>query len=42
MTEARWDTFYKDMSEAGALPKGVNAKQAYTMQFVNKKVGMSG
>jgi NitT/TauT family transport system substrate-binding protein len=40
MTDARWASFYKDMSEAGALPKGVDVKKAYTLQFVDKKVGM--
>ena len=42
MTDARWAGFYKDMSEAGALPKGLDVKKAYTLQFVDKKVGMPG
>jgi NitT/TauT family transport system substrate-binding protein len=42
MTDDRWANFYKVMSEAGGLPKGVDVKQAYTTQFVNKKVGLPG
>ena len=40
MTDARWADFYNTMSEQGLYPKGMDIKQAYTLQFVNKKVGM--
>jgi NitT/TauT family transport system substrate-binding protein len=42
MTDERWASFYNAMSQAGALPTGVSVKQAYTLQFVNKKIGMPG
>jgi len=40
MTDARWKNFYETMSEAGAFPKGVDYKQAYSLEFVNKGVGI--
>jgi len=39
MTDARWARFYASMAEVGVLPKGVDAKKAYTLEFVNKGVG---
>ncbi len=42
MTDERWASFYNAMSQAGALPASVDVKQAYTLQFVNKKIGMPG
>jgi NitT/TauT family transport system substrate-binding protein len=39
MTDARWLRFYNSMADVGVLPKGVDAKKAYTLEFVNKGVG---
>ena len=40
MTDARWQRFYETMADAGAFEKGVDFKQAYSLEFVNKKVGL--
>jgi NitT/TauT family transport system substrate-binding protein len=40
MTDARWKSFFDQMVEAGDYPSDMNYKAAYTLQFVNKKVGM--
>ena len=40
MTEARWRDFFDTMSNAGVYPKDLDFRKAYTLQFVNKKVGM--
>ncbi len=40
MTDERWKRFYDTMADAGAFPKGVDYKQAYVLDFVNKKVGL--
>jgi NitT/TauT family transport system substrate-binding protein len=40
MTEARWSAFFKQMSEQGVYPADLDWKKAYTLDFVNKKVGM--
>lgn len=40
MSEARWRDFFQMMSEAGLYPKDMDWKKAYTLQFVNKKVGI--
>jgi NitT/TauT family transport system substrate-binding protein len=39
MTDARWASFYKTMSEAGVVPAGVDVKKAYSLEFVNKGIG---
>ena len=39
MTDARWAHFYTAMADVGVLPKGVDPKKAYTLEFVNKGVG---
>ncbi len=39
MTDARWASFYKTMSEAGVVPAGVDVKKAYSLDFVNKGIG---
>lgn len=39
MTDARWARFYTSMAEVGVVPKGVDPKKAYTLEFVNKGVG---
>jgi NitT/TauT family transport system substrate-binding protein len=40
MTDARWQTFYESAAAVGLYPKGLDYKQAYTLQFVDKKHGM--
>ncbi|HEV2553705.1 MAG TPA: ABC transporter substrate-binding protein [Bosea sp. (in: a-proteobacteria)] len=39
MTDARWGSFYKTMTEAGVFPAGIDLKKAYSLEFVNKGVG---
>ncbi len=41
MTDARWSSFYKSMVEAGAQPAGLDVTKGYTLQFVNKRVGLA-
>jgi NitT/TauT family transport system substrate-binding protein len=40
MTAARWRDFFETMADAGVYPKDMDYKKAFTLQFVNKKVGM--
>jgi len=40
MTDARWRNFFDAMSSAGVYPKSLDFDKAYTLKFVNKKVGM--
>jgi len=40
MTNARWRDFFDIMAGAGVYPKDMDYKKAFTLQFVNKKVGM--
>ncbi len=40
MTEARWKDFFTVMSAQGVYPATMDWKKGYTLQFVNKKVGM--
>ena len=40
MSEARWRDFFETMAKAGLYPPEMDVKQAFTLQFVNKKVGM--
>jgi NitT/TauT family transport system substrate-binding protein len=40
MTEARWRDFFATMLKAGVYPADTDLAHAYTLQFVNKKVGM--
>jgi len=39
MTDARWSSFYTAMADVGVLPKGIDPKKGYTLEFVNKGVG---
>jgi NitT/TauT family transport system substrate-binding protein len=39
MTDARWARFHHSMVEVGALPKGIDPRKAYSLEFVNKGVG---
>lgn len=40
MTDARQKDFYDKMVKAGVLPASIDFKKSYTLQFVNKKVGL--
>ena len=40
MTDARWKAFYDEMAAVGLYPKAMDFKKAYTLQFVDKRVGM--
>jgi len=40
MSEQRWSQFFKQMSAQGVYPADMDWKKGYTLQFVNKKVGM--
>jgi len=40
MTDARWKGFYEAMVASGAQPAGLDLSKAYTLRFVNKRVGM--
>jgi NitT/TauT family transport system substrate-binding protein len=40
MTDERWSDFYNKMVKAGIVKAGIDYKQAYTLQFVNKAVGL--
>jgi NitT/TauT family transport system substrate-binding protein len=41
MTDARWERFYVGMRDAGVLPPGLDVKRAYSLQFVNRRGGLS-
>jgi NitT/TauT family transport system substrate-binding protein len=36
MTDARWQEFFEIMAKEGIYPAGLNYRDAYTLQFVNK------
>ena len=40
MTDARMQSFYDKMVKAKVLPAGIDIKKAYTLDFVNKGVGL--
>jgi NitT/TauT family transport system substrate-binding protein len=40
MTDARWKSFYDKMVHAGVVKAGVDYKRGYTLQFVDKRVGV--
>ncbi len=40
MTDARWAKIFDVMSTAGAYEKNLDYRKAYTLDFVNKKMGM--
>lgn len=41
MSDARWRNFRDVMAEVGAYPKDFDYRRAYTLQFVNKRVGLA-
>lgn len=40
MTDERWARFYDDMTKAGVFQAGLDVKKAYSLQFINKGVGI--
>src|SRR5215510_4224627 len=40
MTDAHWKSFFDKMVRAGVVKSGLDYKRAYTLQFVNKGVGV--
>ncbi len=40
MTDARWAEFYHSMADVGVYPKGLDVTIAYTLRFVDKRVGV--
>ena len=40
MTDARMQGFFNQMQHAGVVKAGIDVKRAYTLQFVDKKVGL--
>ena len=40
MTEARWQEFFDSMANAGVYSKSLDFHKAFTLQFVDKNVGM--
>jgi NitT/TauT family transport system substrate-binding protein len=40
MTDARWQRFFKVNAETGNYPAGLDVTRAYTLKFVNQRVGM--
>jgi NitT/TauT family transport system substrate-binding protein len=40
MTDARIQSFYDKMVKAKVVPEGIDIKKSYTLQFVNKGVGL--
>jgi NitT/TauT family transport system substrate-binding protein len=39
MTDARWKSFYETMAGVGVFPAGLDARKAYSLEFVNKGIG---
>ena len=40
MSDGRWQDFFKVMAEQGLYPKTLDYRKAYTLRFVNKRVGI--
>jgi NitT/TauT family transport system substrate-binding protein len=40
MTHERWKRFYDGMVAAGVYPAGIDIARAYSLEFVNRKVGL--
>jgi NitT/TauT family transport system substrate-binding protein len=41
MTHERWQSFYEGMRDAGLYPPNMDFRRAYTLDFVNKRVGLA-
>lgn len=39
MSDARWESFYESMTDVGVMQQGMDVRQAYTLEFVNKGIG---
>jgi len=39
MSDARWKAFYESMADVDVLPRGLDVRQAYSLDFVNKGIG---
>lgn len=39
MSDARWKDFYEQMVDVDVLPRGLDVRQAYSLDFVNKGIG---
>jgi NitT/TauT family transport system substrate-binding protein len=40
MTDKRWKSFYQTMTDAGVFPRGLDLTNAYSLEFVNKGIGV--
>lgn len=40
MTDARWARFYAQMVEYGVHPPGIDVRRAYSLDFVNRRIGL--
>jgi NitT/TauT family transport system substrate-binding protein len=40
MTDARVESFFDKMARAGVVRRGIDFRKGYTLQFVNKGVGL--
>jgi NitT/TauT family transport system substrate-binding protein len=41
MTAERWNTLYTTMVDVGVMPAGLDVTRAYSLDFVNKRVGLA-
>jgi NitT/TauT family transport system substrate-binding protein len=41
MTHERWQSFYENTRDVGINPPGMDFRRAYTLDFVNKRVGLA-
>lgn len=41
MTHERWQSFYEGMRDVGLYPAGMDFRRAYTLDLVNKRVGLA-
>ncbi len=40
MTDERWGRFYGQMTQAGVFPANLDIKKAYSLEFINKGIGV--
>ena len=40
MSDARWERFYQTLVAAVVNPPGLDIKRAYSLEFVNQRVGV--
>jgi len=41
MTHERWQSFYETTRDGGINPAGMDFRKAYSLDFVNKRVGLA-